>query len=680
MPIAAGTRLGVYEFIAPIGAGGMGEVYRARDTRLGRDVALKILPDGFGHDPERLARFTREAQVLASLNHPHIAGIYGLEEGSSISALALELVEGPTLAERLAQGPVSLAEALGIARQLADALDAAHTQGIIHRDLKPANIKLRPDGTVKVLDFGLAKSMDPDPVNAAHSPTITALSRAGVILGTAAYMSPEQARGRPVDKRADIWAFGCVLYEMLSSVSPFAGETTTDTLAAVVGHAPDWSRLPDSTSGGVRTLLTSALEKDPKRRLRDIGDAEFLLHEQTEAVVVPPAARTQSVRVWQAVAVLALVTVAALGIDRWRQTRPESPGDTPRQLTRLTSDSGLTTEPSISADGRFVAYASDRGGGGSLDIWVQQTAGGGAVRLTNDPSDDRSPSLSPNGTLIAFRSDRGSGGIYVMPALGGDARLIAPEGRAPKFSPDGKTIAYWTGNWLAARAVQTRRRTFVIDMNGGTPTQVATDLVSAGDPVWSPDGTMLLVHGRRGTSRADAQANWWVVPASGGPVQATDAYEVFRAAGIDIDDVSGQPSPGAWTPDGVLFSATRHHDVRAVLRASLRATTGRVGAPVAVTHGTSYDQHPAATGEMVAFAGESRRSVILGLPLDANAGRPLDEVRILRSDVADVRRATVTNDGARIAFERYDATAASVWVRDLRSGRERQLAATRRTR
>ena len=175
MPIAAGTRLGVYEFIAPIGAGGMGEVYRARDTRLGRDVALKILPDGFAHDPERLARFTREAQVLASLNHPHIAGIYGLEEGSSINALALELVEGPTLAERLAQGPVSLAEALGIARQLADALDTAHSQGIIHRDLKPANVKLRPDGTVKVLDFGLAKSMDADPVNAAHSPTITAL-------------------------------------------------------------------------------------------------------------------------------------------------------------------------------------------------------------------------------------------------------------------------------------------------------------------------------------------------------------------------------------------------------------------------------------------------------------------------------------------------------------------------
>lgn len=266
-----------------------------------------------------------------------------------------------------------------------------------------------------------------------------------------------------------------------------------------------------------------------------------------------------------------------------------------------------------------------------------------------------------------------------MPALGGDARLIAPEGRAPQFSPDGRTIAYWTGNWLAARAVQSRLRTFVIDVNGGTPTPVATDMASAGDPVWSPDGTMLLVHGRRGTSGADARTTWWVVPARGGAARATDAYEVFRAAGLDVDDVSGQPSPGAWTPDGVLFSATGHHDVRAVWRVSLDAATGRVGAPVSVTHGTSYDQQPAAAGGTVVFAGESRRSVILGLPLDADAGRPLDEVRILRSDVADVRRATVTSDGAQIAFSRHDATSGSVWVRDLRSGRERQLAATRRT-
>ena len=218
MPLAPGTRVGTYEIAALIGRGGMGEVYRARDLKLGREVAVKILPDVFARDPDRLARFQREAKVLAALNHPHIAAIYGFEEGSTnaslhepIRALALELVDGPTLADRVSHGPVPVDEALVVAAQIVDALDAAHSQGIVHRDLKPANIKLRPDGTVKVLDFGLAKSLDADPADIPHSPTITAVSASGVILGTAAYMSPEQARGRDVDKRTDIWAFGCVL-------------------------------------------------------------------------------------------------------------------------------------------------------------------------------------------------------------------------------------------------------------------------------------------------------------------------------------------------------------------------------------------------------------------------------------------------------------------------------------
>ncbi|HMF27556.1 MAG TPA: serine/threonine-protein kinase, partial [Candidatus Cybelea sp.] len=279
MPLAAGTRIGAYEIVAPLGAGGMGEVYRARDLRLGREVALKILPDLFATDPDRRARFEREAQVLASLNHPYIAAIYGFEERVSshagevsIRALALELVDGPTLAERISERALPLDEAIAIALQIIEALDAAHAQGIVHRDLKPANIKLRPDGTVKVLDFGLAKSLEPQWSDPSNSPTITAVSRFDVILGTASYMSPEQARGKPVDRRADIWAFGCVLYEMLAGASPFAGDSTTDTLSAIVSREPDWGRLPATTPLAVRRLLLRALAKDPKQRLRDIGD------------------------------------------------------------------------------------------------------------------------------------------------------------------------------------------------------------------------------------------------------------------------------------------------------------------------------------------------------------------------------------------------------------------------
>src|SRR5436190_7205129 len=266
MPLPTGTRLGVYEILAPIGAGGMGEVYRARDNKLGRDVAIKVLPEAFAHDAERMARFEREAQVLASLNHPHIATIYGLEESNDVRALVMELVEGPTLAECIGGRAMPLDEALPIARQIAEGLEYAHEKGVIHRDLKPANVKLTADGNVRILDFGLAKALEA-PVTAGNpsiSPTLLLSgTQAGVILGTAAYMAPEQARGVAVDKRADIWAFGVVLYEMLTGKQPFIGETVSDTLAAVLRAEPQWDTVP----AGVRRLVQRCLEKNPKRRL-----------------------------------------------------------------------------------------------------------------------------------------------------------------------------------------------------------------------------------------------------------------------------------------------------------------------------------------------------------------------------------------------------------------------------
>jgi eukaryotic-like serine/threonine-protein kinase len=270
-----GTTVGTFEITQTLGVGGMGEVYRAHDARLRRDVAIKVLPALFTADPERLARFEREARVLASLNHPNIAGIHGIEEHAHVRALVLELVEGETLAERIERGAIAVRAALTIARQIADALDAAHEKGIVHRDLKPANIKLDPDGRVKVLDFGLAKALlgDESRPDATQSPTLTAVgTRAGVLLGTAAYMSPEQARGHAVDKRTDIWAFGCVLFEMLAGRPAFARGTVSDTIAAVLEHEPDWAALPAGLSAGVRRLLHRCLEKDVKRRMRDIGD------------------------------------------------------------------------------------------------------------------------------------------------------------------------------------------------------------------------------------------------------------------------------------------------------------------------------------------------------------------------------------------------------------------------
>jgi eukaryotic-like serine/threonine-protein kinase len=347
--LQVGVRLGPYEIVAPLGAGGMGEVYRARDTKLDRDVAIKVLPELFVADPERVARFQREAKTLAALNHPHIGGIYGLEDAGGVHALVLELVDGPTLADRIAQGPILLDEALQIAKQIAEALEAAHEAGIIHRDLKPANVKLRPDGTVKVLDFGLAKSLEPASAassNVTASPTITTpamMTGVGVILGTAAYMSPEQAKGRAADKRGDIWAFGCVLYEMLTGTRAFDGEDVSDTLASILRGEPDWTALRADRPLPIQRLLRRTLQKDLRARLPHIGVARLDIDEtggkanDAAGVSAPPAASRRSERVMWASALVLLALIAAAAMMR---TRGPSPG---RQEARLE----IATPPSV---------------------------------------------------------------------------------------------------------------------------------------------------------------------------------------------------------------------------------------------------------------------------------------------------------------------------------------------
>src|SRR5260221_12241255 len=297
MTLSAGMRLGSHEILSPLGSGGMGDVYRARDSKLKRDVAIKVLRDASVPDPDRLARFHREAELLASVNHPNIVAVYGLEESNGVTAIVLELVEGDTLADRIAHGPVRLDEALTIARQIADALEAAHERGVVHRDLKPSNIKITADGRVKVLDFGLAKMLERETAAGplTMSPTLTVhATQAGVILGTAAYMSPEQARGRAVDRRTDIWAFGCVLLEMLTGRRAFdTGESVSDAIATILKEEPDWTRLPAATPARIRELLARCLRKDPARRLRDIADARLEIDDALSAprdgLLAPPA-------------------------------------------------------------------------------------------------------------------------------------------------------------------------------------------------------------------------------------------------------------------------------------------------------------------------------------------------------------------------------------------------------
>jgi Tol biopolymer transport system component len=438
MHLAAGTRLGPYEITAPLGAGGMGEVYRARDTKLDRDVAIKVLPEVFALDRERLARFEREAKTLAALNHPHIAQIYGFEQAGTTSALVMELVEGEDLAQRIARGAIPVDEALAIAKQIADALEAAHEKGIIHRDLKPANIKLTPDGAVKVLDFGLAKAFEPTsgaaPSSLSMSPTVTAGTQLGVILGTAAYMAPEQARGKPVDRRADIWAFGCVLFEMLTGSRAFEGEDVTETIAAVVTRDPDWSRVPASLPPHVVTLLRRCLEKNVQRRLPHLGvvrlDIDDALRHTDSApqstVAVAPTLPSGGPWLTRRAAGGALTVAVILIAGAFMWGRHTAVGDPPL-VTRLAiapppaeaiTVSGIAHDLAISPDGRRAAYVGANG----TALLVRDLDRLDALRIDVGGLPN-GPFFSPDGQWIGFVD--GISAIRKVPVNGGRVETVA---------------------------------------------------------------------------------------------------------------------------------------------------------------------------------------------------------------------------------------------------------------
>jgi len=448
MAIAAGERFGPYEVVEQIGVGGMGEVYRATDTKLKRDVAVKVLPDSFASDEDRLARFRREAEVLASLNHPNIAQIFGLEDAGGGTVIVMELVDGPTLADRIATGPIPPDEALGIARQIADALEAAHDRQIVHRDLKPQNIKLRPDGTIKVLDFGIAKALDAQAISGGRSPVMTtpAVTETGVILGTAAYMSPEQARGKPVDQRADIWAFGCLLFEMLTGQPAFGGEDVMLTLARVLDRDTDMSSMPGTISPAVRHTIKLCLEKDPRKRISDIRDVRLALAGKFDSEMPfdmrASTARSGSRRALLAVGIAAVALLA--GAAAWF-TKP-APASAPEIVTRFDYPlpNGVTLRDPITS---------------VLDI-------------------------APNGKFFVFN---GSDGLYVRAMDDTGARLIPGTGGNVAdvvVSPDGRELAYFRADSGPVQLVK-------IAISGGAPVMLVDSLANPFGMSWESDGTIL---------------------------------------------------------------------------------------------------------------------------------------------------------------------------------------------
>jgi eukaryotic-like serine/threonine-protein kinase len=622
VPLSAGTRLGPYEILSALGAGGMGEVYRARDTKLDRAVAIKILPEAFAADTERIARFQREAKTLASLNHPNIAHIHDLEESNGVRALVMELVEGEDLSQRIARGAIPVAEALPIAKQMADALEAAHEQGIIHRDLKPANIKVRPDGTVKVLDFGLAKAMTGDIASPdlTNSPTETNWdTRHGVILGTAAYMSPEQARGKPVDKRADIWAFGCVLFEMLTRRAPFARETLTDTLAAIVERDPGWDTLPRSTPDRIRELMRRCLQKDPQRRLRDIGDARHDLDDaiagatHPTALAVAPSSRLP----WAMAAIGGLVTIVAVGALAW---------------IVLTQDK--QTAPRIS---RTTIAAS------------------GATAVT--PNGNRSLVMTPDGTRIIYVGGNGRQ-LFVRMLDRVEAMPVTASAVPINWvfaSPDGESIGWDEGGTLKKIAV------------GGGPAVTIVNTGSAGSfgATWAPDDTIIF-------ATLDSATGLQRVSAGGGEVTLLTRPAAARGESAHIWP---EMLPGG---RGVLFTISA---VAGGLDAAQIAVFDLATGSSKVLLGGS-DGHYVATGQgarvghLVFTAGGTLRAVAFDIDRLETRGMPVTVLpRIIkgRSGAGDF---DVASDGTLAYVEGPDfgqPMTSLVWVD--RQGREERVAA-----
>jgi Tol biopolymer transport system component len=668
MQLSQGARLGPYEIEAPLGAGGMGEVYRARDTRLGRSVALKVIVADGASRADRQGRFEREARAVAALSHPNILAIHDVGREGEVGYAVMELVEGETLQARIARGAIPWRKALEIAAAVADGLAAAHARGIVHRDVKPSNVMLLPDGRVKLLDFGLATLRDPLSVVESNAPT-EEHTRPGHVVGTVGYMSPEQVAGRAVDGRSDVFSLGCTLHEMLTGQRPFARPTAAETMVAILNDDPEALGPLGDAPADLARVLGHSLEKSADARFQSALDLSFALRSLTgsgpalraEALPGPATPAARPTRVAKATAA-ALLLAAGAGLGAWWAGRQRAPGEPLRatDLKRLTYDDRYSAQPAISRDGSLVAFASDRAGGENLDLWVQQLSGGDAIRLTRGDSDERQPSFSPDGSRLVFRSEESGGGLYTVPALGGEPRLLVAQGFDGRFSPDAREVAYWTGGFVGFMSVPGSYRTFVVPAAGGTPREIP-GFTGARFPVWLPGGELLVV-----ASTADPphmpSYDLWIVPREPGrPATPTHAYERLRAAGATIDEAT-RPA-GAWNGNAIVSAGG---DLWAVALAESREPTGTVSRLI---YGPGGERTASVSGDgVVAFEAANETRNIWSLPLAAETATVLGApVRVTEGSGPHIR-AHLAADGRTLAYF-VQRPRPQILVRDLVDGR-----------
>ena len=658
--LSPGSRIGAYQVVSLLGAGGMGEVYRARDTRLERDVALKILRPAFTADADRAARFEREARLLASLNHPHIGAIYGFENAGGVPALVLELVEGDTLGTWLHRGWRPLSEVLAVADQIADALDAAHGSGIIHRDLKPSNIKITPDGVVKVLDFGLAKThaAEASASDLSQSPTVPeGGTNAGVILGTAAYMSPEQARGKALDKRTDIWSFGCVLYEMLAGRRAFDGETFSDTIAAILEREPNWEALPSATPVALRLLLRRSLEKDPRRRVRDIGDARHWMEAVTTGEVAVGRSRSQQPErglAWLLGGV-ALASAVFAGWLLWVSPRAAPPRSV--QLQRLTDFVGMEESPAISPDGKRVAFVARAGS--RRQIWQRLLSGGPPLQITRDDVDHEQPRwTADSSTLIYFVPSAAAGEhgtIMEISVNGGEPRRIAAALGGGDISHDGRRVALFRFEDNEIALVLVTR-----DGSGEHEVKQVPPNSQYDYPRWSPDDRWIAF---QQDDLTGFNKRVFVVSAAPGG----DLQEIAR--GADLAGLSWLP-----TGSGIVYSSSSGSTVLYPPMFNLRAIERDGTGDRQLTFGDVSYREPDVHASGAVTASRSRmQSDIWKFPVDGSpAENTLRGVRITHQ-TGHAQTPSVSPDESEVVYLSDSGGHGNLWIARTDGSAVRQL-------
>ncbi len=659
-----GSKISHYKIVEKLGEGGMGVVYKADDTKLARSVALKFLPAHLLGNEDVRARFEREAKAAAALHHPNICPVYEIDEVDGRAFIAMAFIEGDSLDKKIAHGPLPLDNALDIARQVAEGLGAAHAKGVVHRDIKPENVIVDGNGHVTIMDFGLAQLTE-----------ASRLTRTDETLGTTAYMSPEQTQGSGTDQRTDIWSLGVVLYEMVAGQQPFKGDYDKAVMYSILNEAPE---PPTALRTGVpmelEVLINKCLAKNAAERYKDAGDIVVDLStlrkklESGRSKVLPRATsedlraapHAQPKRFALAVALAAAAVFCGLWLSARGGGAPPTTPVPSYELSQLTFDPGLTFQPAVSADGKLVAYASDRGGEGNLDIWVQQRNGSQPICLTTNQADDLEPEFSPDGTRIAFRSHREPRGVYIVETLGGEPRMLAAGGQRPRFSPSGEWIAY-----------HDRRSTFIIAANGGEPRPILEGLALAAYAIWLIDETLLL----QGEESPGAGREWWVFDLAVNKATTIDVGPYLRQANLNVSAGPNSTVPGAYVDvlGGVVVGdpTSPRGDIWLL---PMDESGSSLAAPIQLTRGTSRFADASSDSDAnLAVASLTTQYDIWRIPIDANSGRVLGEPEKVISEQSLDQGPVVSRDGELLSWTSNRSGNWDAWLLDVPSGRRRQL-------